>query len=138
MRLTKVQQGTLNERARRIAYGYDVSEPAPNVVGVHTVALTFVATATDPLRLYNGTPLAAALDVWWDAVTLVEGADRMQFDGDTPDEAATGATYEWTGTPHASTSVKRVPRQHLWMSAPAGTAWSEVPAGVSWSEWEGP
>jgi hypothetical protein len=50
--------------------------------------------------------------VWFDDITVVQGATPAQFDGDTPDTAAT--VYDWTGPPHASTSTATTTQAMWW------------------------
>jgi hypothetical protein len=62
--------------------------------------------------------------VWFDDITVVQGATPVQFDGDTPDTAAT--VYDWTGAPHASTSTATTTQvmwwDEIWLSEVDDTA----------------
>lgn len=51
------------------------------------------------------TSMATVLNpMWWDNIAIVEGSTPMQFTGDSEDTDED--TFEWTGTPHASTSTR--------------------------------
>lgn len=125
--LAAPQTGTPAASARRIrAYWTDGpttwSEQAPNAAGDYTLSVTFTPTAAmTGIRLFNGAALGAGGEenaVWWDNVTIVEGTEAVQFNGDTPD--TDDAAYSWTGTPHASTSIQQA------MDSPAFTGPMDV------------
>lgn len=107
--------GVLHERARTITlYFYNSSnvivgtapirsQQAPNAAGatrLHVTAIAPDTTSYVALRFYNGSDQASE-SVWWDAVSVTQTSHPVDyFDGSSPG-------CEWTGTPHASTSIKR-------------------------------
>lgn len=97
--------------------GSQVFASAPDVIGVHELAITFTmpATGTASLDLYAVGALAGTPDVWFDDVMLIEGATLVPYaDGSTPG-------WSWTGTAHASTSRSQTLAQ-LNAAVPAGVA----------------
>lgn len=118
IRLAAAQTGTLNARARRIAFFYKnsagtyveaQSAQAPNSAGATRLSVTvsIPTGATEAfIRLYNGA-LVGGGDVWWDNI-LVEATSTVKdyFDGSF---TAADYSYSWTtpASPHNSTSVMR-------------------------------
>lgn len=73
----------------------------PNDISISTIGLRLFTTETSSL----GVPQP---DVWWDVHTVVEGTYAgPPFSGASPTDYARNVTYNWTGTPDASTSVAR-------------------------------
>lgn len=118
IRLVSPLTGTLSGAARKLV-AYDssysalsggVSDQAPNTAGVTELSITFTATTTTTrIVMWNGALLGGG-DVWWDDLIVVEGAyTGTYFDGDTDETSNTWpVVYTWSGTPHASTSVRTV------------------------------
>lgn len=81
--------------------------PASGTGRVSNTFTTPPGTEAVEIRLYNGSAVAGEY-VRWDGILITEG-DVLHdyFDGDTPDTPL--YRHTWTGTPHASTSV-RTPR----------------------------
>jgi hypothetical protein len=113
------ESGTSRQRRIIVIYSTDdgatkvelFGPQAPNVAGWHTVTHTFFlpADATGAVIGLGSAGSASAgvdpyFESYWDAVALVSGQSLYDyFDGDTAD--TTTETYEWTGTPHDSTST---------------------------------
>lgn len=108
--------GTLNSRSRKIVAYTKVgagavvenSSNAGPTTGSGRVRVTFTVPvgATEAyIRLYNGSSTSGEI-VRWDAISIYEGSVAVPyFDGDTADDGL--YTYEWSGTAHNSTSIKR-------------------------------
>lgn len=73
------------------------SPSVPNTTGVHEIRYKVTLTRTPTFfRLYSGHSIGS---IWWDDLLVIKGDyDGPYFDGNS-------ANAEWTGTPHASTSV---------------------------------
>lgn len=86
-----------------------VSAAPANAAGVQDVSVTWVATASNALRLYHG-GTAGSGDVWWDDLLIIEGPYvGPYFDGSTADNSLWD--YAWTGVADASSSTQSpVPR----------------------------
>lgn len=113
------------------AYSTMLGTQGPNVAGEHrsAVTVTLPAGTTEALvRLYVGAGNVADNSVWWDSVTLTEGAAAgTYFDGATTDTVAT--TYAWTGTAHASTSTATT-------TTPAAGSFDAEWAGRTWDDFD--
>lgn len=74
------------------------------------LSVTFTAVAqTQDIEIRNADPATAGQECFWDALQVELGSTvTPYFDGDTPAGlvGTNTATYAWTGTPHASTSVR--------------------------------
>jgi hypothetical protein len=95
------------------------SQPAPNVAGVHNLALTFTPVSNSfEVRLWNGAEPGQG-DVWWDDLIVLSGTyTGSYFDGDTIDTSQ--VVYSWTGTANASTSTAQY--QYSMTGQPSRTA----------------
>jgi hypothetical protein len=81
-----------------------------NSTGTHELKLTFTKTSEiTALHLSSGVGSGSG-DVWWDDFIVVRGNyNGPYFDGDSIDSEIIGENvFEWTGTPHESTSTKSV------------------------------
>lgn len=88
--------------------------PPANVAGTTRVVATFTTgagTGLNFIRTYNGAS-AGGGDVWWDRITLEEGATTgTYFDGSSPAatiDTDTTASHAWSGTANASTSIQTI------------------------------
>ncbi|UDL15886.1 minor tail protein [Microbacterium phage Pumpernickel] len=83
---------------------YVADAAAPNLAGVHEPRITFTVENPTDLFMITGGTLADG-PVWWDDLTFVEGVyTGPAFSGNSTSNVR--EQYKWTGTPHASTSVR--------------------------------
>jgi hypothetical protein len=102
----RVVQPLASPRSRHLAMGIDDSRivQAPNAVGEHTVALTFVATDHDDEILFTHGGGLNDADVYWDDVMLVKGYSTDYFWGEQPSDL--DFAYTWTGDRNNSSTRK--------------------------------
>jgi hypothetical protein len=68
------------------------------------LSITTTATSTGNAQVQFYLPNAANQQLWFDDLGLVEGSTAVDFSGDTA--ATANASYSWSGTPGASSSVR--------------------------------